>query len=117
MSREIRRQSLRPTLRARRSIRCPDHCPSLPGELLREIVVPAMPIGKAEFARALGISRQTLYDILNEKQPVTPQMAVRLGAYFKTTPQSWLNMQRAYDLWHAERDVDTSKIKPLENAN
>ena len=99
------------------SKRSPDRCPTHPGALLREIVLPALPVGKAEVARALGISRQSLYDILAEKQPVTPGMAVRLGAVFGTTPASWLNMQTAYDLWHAERKVDRSKIKPLKLAS
>ena len=102
---------------AKRLTRSPDRCPTHPGALLREIVVPAMPIGKAEFARALGVTRQTLYDILNEKQPDTPQMAIRLGTYFGDGPEIWLNMQRAYDLWHAEREVDVSKITQLEKAS
>lgn len=46
----------------------------------------------------LGISRQTLYDILNEKQPVTPRMALRLAKLFGTSPESWANMQQSYDL-------------------
>jgi antitoxin HigA-1 len=104
-------------MKNRRSTRSPDRCPTHPGALLREIVVPAMPIGKAEFARALGVSRQTIYDILNEKQPVTPQMAIRLGTYFGDGPEIWLNMQRAYDLWHAEREVDVSQITPLKQAS
>ena len=51
--------------------------PVHPGELLREDVLPAVGRPKTEIARLLGISRQTLYDILNEKQPVTPAMALR----------------------------------------
>ena len=97
--------------------RSPNRCPTHPGELLREIVLPAMSISKSEFSKSLGISRQTLYDILAEKQPVTPAMAVRLGWVFKQSPASWLNMQTAYDLWHAERAVDTSKMKPLKGAS
>jgi addiction module HigA family antidote len=85
--------------------------------MLREIVLPSLPVGKAEVARALGISRQSLYDILAEKQPVTPAMAVRLGAVFSSSAASWLNMQSAYDLWHAERSVDTSKMKSLNLAS
>jgi addiction module HigA family antidote len=53
---------------------------------------------KAEVARRLGISRQTLYDILSEKQPVTAAMALRLGKFFGNTPDFWLNLQRDYDL-------------------
>lgn len=97
--------------------RSPDRCPTHPGALLREIVLPSLPVGKAEVARALGISRQSLYDILAEKQPVTPAMAVRLGTVFSSSAASWLNMQSAYDLWHAERSVDTSKMKPLNLAS
>jgi antitoxin HigA-1 len=96
--------------------RSADRCPTHPGAFLREIVLPALPVPKAELARALGISRQSLYDILAERQPVTPTMAVRLGTVFKTSAASWLNMQTAYDLWNAEREVDTSKMKPLKLA-
>ena len=79
--------------------------------------MPSMPIAKTEFAKALGISRQALYDLLAERQPVSPMMAVRLGLIFEQAPASWLNMQTAYDLWHAERQVDKSKIKPLKLAS
>src|SRR5579872_1353515 len=76
-----------------------------PGELLREDVLPALGKPKAEIARLLGISRQTLYDILDEKQPVTAQMAVRIGKLCGNGPDLWLNMQRAFDLERAEREL------------
>jgi addiction module HigA family antidote len=79
--------------------------PVHPGELLREDVLPAVGLPKAEIARLLGISRQTLYDILNERQPVTAQMALRLGRMFGTSAGSWLDMQRNYDLKIAEREL------------
>jgi len=69
-----------------------------------------------DIAAALGISRQSLYDIISEKQPVTPGMAVRLGVVFDTSSASWLKMQVAYDLWHAEREVDTSQLHSLKEA-
>ena len=96
--------------------RFPNRCPTHPGALLREIVLPAMPVSKTAFAKALGISRQALYDLLAEKQPVSPVMAVRLGLLFEQSAASWLNMQTAFDLWHAERQFDKSKIKPLKIA-
>lgn len=80
--------------------------PVHPGELLREDVLPAVGRPKTEIARLLGISRQTLYDILNEKQPVTPHMALRLARMFGGSAESWLAMQRAYDLQLAERDIE-----------
>ncbi len=97
--------------------RTADRCPTHPGAFLREVVLPAMSISKVDIAAALGISRQTLYDILAERQPVTPAMAVRLGAAFETSAASWLAMQTAYDLWHAEREVDASKLHPLPRAS
>jgi len=72
--------------------------PTHPGELLREDVLPALDLPKTEIARRLKISRQTLYDILDEKQPVTPTMALRLGKFFGNGPDFWLNLQREYDL-------------------
>jgi addiction module HigA family antidote len=69
-----------------------------PGELLREDVLPALRATKAQIARDLRVSRQQLYDILNEKKPVTPQMALRLAKLLGTSAESWLRMQQAYDL-------------------
>lgn len=96
--------------------RSTERCPTHPGAFLREIVLPAVSASKVEIAAALGISRQSLYDILSEKQPVTPGMAVRLGVVFDTSSASWLKMQTAYDLWHAEREIDASKLHPLPKA-
>lgn len=92
--------------------------PTHPGEVLREDVLPALGRSKAEIARLLEVSRQTLYDILNEKQPITPAMALRIGKLTGTTPESWLNMQRNYDLrLEAERSADViERIPTLEAA-
>jgi antitoxin HigA-1 len=76
--------------------------PIHPGEMLREDVLPALGRPKTEIARLLGISRQTLYDILNEKQPITAQMALRIGKLCGNGPNIWLNLQRTYDLRMAE---------------
>lgn len=90
--------------------------PLHPGELLREDILPALGKPKSEIASLLGISRQALYDILNEKAPVTAEMAVKIGKLCGNGPALWLNLQRAYDLWHAERRVDVSRIPTLQAA-
>ena len=92
--------------------------PVHPGEMLREDILPAVGRPKTEIARLLGISRQTLYDILNEKQPVTPAMALRLARMFGGSAESWVNMQRNYDLKIAERELadELDKIPHLEAA-
>lgn len=83
--------------------RHPEFVPSHPGELLSEIVIPATGRSKTEIARLLGISRQSLYDILRQRQGVTPAIAVRLGKLFGNGAALWLSMQQAHDLWHVER--------------
>jgi addiction module HigA family antidote len=84
-----------------------------PGELLREDIIPGLGRSKTEIAGLLGISRQTLHDILVEKQPVTVTMAMRLGKVVGNGPVFWLNLQRAHDLERAEREVDVSGIPTL----
>ncbi|MCP1214424.1 HigA family addiction module antitoxin [Acetobacter okinawensis] len=94
---------------ARNVSRCPTH----PGELLREDVIPATERSKSEIARLLGISRQHLYDILAERKPVSPEVGVRLGKLFGNGSSLWIRMQAAYDEWQAERAVDVSNIPTL----
>src|ERR1041384_128849 len=89
-------------------------CPSHPGALLREDVIPATGKTKAEIARLLGISRQHLYDILRERKPVSPAVAVRLGKLFGDGAGGWTRMQAAYDTWHAEREEDVSEIPTIK---
>src|SRR5215469_10395765 len=72
--------------------------PMHPGQLLREEILPAFDRPKTEIAKLLGVSRQTLYDILEEKQPVTPVMALRLGKLCGNGPDLWLNLQKRYDM-------------------
>jgi addiction module HigA family antidote len=92
--------------------------PSHPGEMLREVVLPALGRPKTEIASLLGVSRQTLYDVLSEKQPVTPNMALRLGKLCGNGPAVWLNMQTAYDLHEAEKRLGRAldRIPTLEEA-
>jgi addiction module HigA family antidote len=96
--------------------RNPGRRPTHPGVMLNTTVLPALGRTKTEIARLLGLSRQSLYDILAGRQPVTPQTAVKLGKLCGNGPALWLNMQTAYDLWQAERDVDVSKIPTLQRA-
>ena len=87
--------------------------PSHPGSTLREDILPALKVSKVAFARALGVSRTHLYNILNETHPITPEMAVRLGKLLNSRPGFWLDMQAQHDLAIAERSVDVSQIEAL----
>ncbi len=77
--------------------------PVHPGEVLRGDVLPALGITVSEAARQLGVSRQSLYRIMAGSQPVTVEMALRLGKFCGNGPALWLRMQQAHDLWRAER--------------
>ena len=79
--------------------------PMHPGEMLREDVLPPPGRSKTEIASLLGISRQTLFDILRERQPVTPAMALRFGKLLGNGPDLWIDLQRAYDLHVAEKQL------------
>jgi addiction module HigA family antidote len=96
-----------------KSKRHPSIEPPHPGEGLREDHLPALEISKAEFARALGVSRQTVYDLLEERYSLTAEMAVRLEAVVGGSAESWLTLQMEHDLWHARRNVDVSKLRGL----
>jgi len=77
--------------------------PPHPGEILKEDVLPDLGITVTEAAKQLGVTRVTLSRIVNAKSGISPGMALRLAQWLGTTPDSWLNMQVAYDLWQAEQ--------------
>ena len=93
-----------------------DLLPCHPGEILREIVLPAIARSEEDVAKALGISRKQLKDLIDERVPVTPVVAVRLEAAFGRSAPAWLRLQETYDLWHARRSVDVSTIPRLTTA-
>ena len=94
--------------------RSKSRCPTHPGALLRDDIIPATGRTKAEIAGLLGISRQHLYDILQERKPVSPTVAVRLGKLFGDGAGIWTRMQSAYDTWHAEQTEDVSHIPTIK---
>src|SRR2546427_65694 len=77
--------------------------PTHPGAILREHHLEPLGLGVTEAAHRLGVSRKTLSKIINEGGAITPEMALRLARAFETTPQLWLNLQQAYDIWGAQR--------------
>ena len=86
-----------------------------PGEILREDILPEINISESKLAEYLNLSRMTINRLVNERQSVSPEMALRLGKLFGNSPDFWLNLQNAYDLRKAEHSISTElkKIKPL----
>src|SRR3990167_8019272 len=90
--------------------------PTHPGEMLREDFLPDYGLTVANFAKALGVSRQTINELLRERRAVSPEMALRLSRLFGNTPEFWLNAQRAGDLWDAAKDIKRTieRISPVK---
>ena len=92
--------------------------PTHPGTLLREDFLPDYRLTVSGLAEALGVSRQTVNELLRGRRAVSPEMALRLSRLFRNSPEFWLNAQRAVDLWDAARAIKTQveRIKPLKVA-
>lgn len=88
-----------------KSLRNPNRKPSHPGAVLREDVLPELGITQATLASLLGVSGLTVSDLLHEKRALTAEMAVRVAKVIGGTPESWLRMQEALDLWE-EKHAD-----------
>jgi len=101
----------------RESLRNPARRPTHPGAILREDVLPALGMTQIEFARRLGVSRLTVSELVHEKRALSPEMAARLARLLDTTPESWLGMQTALDLWEIGQDpVRLAGIEPIRAA-
>lgn len=87
--------------------------PPLPGEILKEVIVDRLGITQDKLAEALCVSRVTVNQIINGRRGVTADMALRLGRVTGTSPTLWLNLQREFDLFEAQGEVDLSKLTVL----
>jgi len=87
--------------------------PSTPGAVLREVVFPELGISQEAFAHQLGVSRQTISEVLLEKRPVSVDLAWRLGKVLGNGPDLWIGMQRIVDTWDALH-IDASKYDDIE---
>lgn len=92
--------------------------PTHPGAMLREDFMPDYGLTVTTLAETLGVSRQTVNELLRERRALSPAMALRLSRLFGNSPEFWLNAQRAVDLWQAERELekDLERIRTLKAA-
>jgi addiction module HigA family antidote len=86
--------------------------------MLREDFLPDYSLTVKSLAEALGVSRQTVNELLRERRAVSPEMALRLSRLFGNSAEFWLNAQRAVDLWDAARELKAQvrRIRPLSAA-
>ncbi|MDY7001122.1 MAG: HigA family addiction module antitoxin [Thermodesulfobacteriota bacterium] len=89
--------------------------PTHPGEMLREDFMPDYGLCVSDLAKALGVSRQSINELVREGRSVSPSMALRLARFFGNSPEFWLNAQRAVDIWETEKKEKTvlKRIQPV----
>lgn len=89
--------------------------PTHPGEMLREDFLPDYGLSVARLAEVLGVSRQSINELLRERRAVTPVMALRLARLFGNSPHFWLQAQQTRDLWESEQEhqAELERIRPL----
>ena len=91
--------------------------PVHPGEILREDYIKGRNLTVTEVAKGLGIARANLSAIVNERAGISPELAVKLSEAFGNTAQFWVNLQKNYELWHAERKVNRSAVQHFGQAS
>ncbi len=87
---------------------------SHPGEILKEEFLDEMDISVYALSKAIDVSRSRMNDIVLGRRSITADTAVRLGRFFDTDPQSWINLQSHYDVVMAEDALDISSIKTID---
>ncbi len=85
----------------------PEYRPTHPGEFVREDILLELDLTQQELADKLGVSRRSINQLVNEKRRITADMALRLAKFTNTSPQVWLNLQTAVDLWDAMQTADS----------
>ncbi len=90
--------------------------PTHPGEMLREDFLPDYGLTTAGLAKTIGVSRQSINELLRERRGVSPEMALRLARLFGNSPEFWLNAHRALDLWVASQSIqdEVADITPIQ---
>ena len=87
--------------------------PPHPGEILNELYLKENGLSISKTATNIGMSRQSLSELVNGKNGITAQTALRLAKAFNTSPIYWLNLQNAYDLYKAEKSVNLDEVEEL----
>jgi addiction module HigA family antidote len=85
--------------------------PVHPGEILREEYIKERGLTITKVAKGLGVHRENLSAIVNCRAGISPELAVKLSEAFGNSTQFWVNLQKNYEVWHAEKKVNRSKIE------
>ena len=94
----------------------PMHNPPHPGEIVREECLEPLGLTVTRAAQGLGVTRQALSDLVNGKAGVSVEMSLRLSKAFGSSPETWLGMQTAYDLWQAQERAERIQVERFTQA-
>lgn len=89
----------------------PMHNPPHPGGIVRRQCLEPLGLSVTGAARGLGVTRQALSQLVNERTGISVDMAVRLSKAFGSSPETWLSMQMAYDLWQARERAERITVE------
>ncbi|MCB0753239.1 MAG: HigA family addiction module antidote protein [Ignavibacteriae bacterium] len=89
------------------------HNPPHPGEFIKEIYLETFDISYRKVAAMLNVAPSTFNRIINGQSSISPEMALRLSKTLGRSPESWLNMQNNYNLWHARKKLDLERVEKL----
>ncbi len=92
--------------------------PTHPGEFIKEDIIKELGLSQKQLAKALGVSRKTISDLVNQKRALTPCMTLRIGKFTNTNPKTWMNLQTTWDLWEASNTKlakSIPKIRPFSD--
>lgn len=92
----------------------PMHNPPHPGEFIWDTYLEPYGVSVRSFAASLGVAASTVTRLVNGQSGVSPEMALRLSKAVGRSPESWLAMQHAYDLWSARKSTDLSKVEQIQ---
>ena len=90
--------------------------PCHPGEIVKHECLEPLGLSVTRAAKGMGVTRQTLSDLINEKSGISVDMAIRLSKAFGSTPETWLKLQLAYDLWQAQARVESIEVERFVEA-
>ncbi len=90
--------------------------PPHPGGIVKRQCLEPLGLSVTRAARGLGVTRQALSELVNERSGISVEMAIRLSKAFGLAPETWLGMQMAHDLWRARRRADTIKVEKFAAA-
>lgn len=86
------------------------------GEILRELYLEPLNISVTDAADRLGVTRQALSRLVNEKSGISAEMAFKLARAFNTSPEYWMNLEKQYELWQASKNFNANDITPFDEA-